>query len=160
MKSRIEIIQEKHYSPLHKYLCNFISSLEEQAEHLLKQRKFIDHLVQKKFVLGNTYSSEAKSIYRSMFYFLEYTFFEDVEDEHGYRENDVRIGFSVGYYINNEIGIRRDITSDHEDICYPDIDRHTSISQDDFEVIDKMKADFLKVLNIFIDKSNLVNRNS
>ena len=150
MKSRIEIIKQDHYNPVHMYLSNLLISLDHEAEDLLERRNF-DHLVQKKIIFGNTYSSKSTSTYRSIYYFLEYTFFEDVEDEHGYRENDVTIGFSVSYFVNDEFRITRDISSDFEDIGYSKIERCTSISQDSFDEIDKMKPDFLKVLNRFIE---------
>ena len=152
MKSRSEILKEEHYKPLHQYLCSLISSLRKEADHFLEQRNFLDHVVQKKLTLGNTYSGNRESVYRSMFYFLEYTFFEDVEDEHGYRENDVQFGISVEYYIDDEIGLTRDISSDHEDIGYQKIAKCKLVTTDDFVELDKMKVDFLKVLGTFIDE--------
>lgn len=157
MKSRSEILQQDHYKPLHEYVCALINSLQKEANQYLAERNFLHHVVQVKLILGNTYSGNRKSTHRGIFYFLEYTFFEDVEDELGYRENDVQLGFSIDYYIDDQIRIIRDISSDHEEIDYPSVEKCKSVSEDHFKEFDKMKSDFIKVLGVFINNSSDMN---
>ena len=58
----------------------------------------------------------------------------------------------MNYYINDEMRIIRDISSDVEDIGYERMERRRTFSNGDFEQIDKMKLDYLKVLGQFIDE--------
>jgi hypothetical protein len=154
MKSRSEILELDHYKPLHEYLCALINSLEKATDEYLEERDFLHHVVQKKLVLGNTYSGNRESTYRGIFYFLEYTFFEDVEDEHGYRENDVQLGLSVDYYIDDEIRIIRDIISDYEEVGYPRVEKCKSVSLEQLNEFEDMKSDFMRVIGIFVDNSS------
>jgi len=149
---RIDIIENPNFNKIHNFFCEFIQIVDIESMNILVENKFIQNLVKKELDLGLIYSKtkHLQRDYKTLFYNLEYTLVEEVEDHYGYRENDVTLNIVIDYYTDNTFIISRDIISKNGDIDYDKSERTNFISSDRINSIKGMKENFIKVLKDFI----------
>jgi hypothetical protein len=148
---KIDSIVKPSYIEDHQFLCDFIAQVEKQSIDLLSSHSFLENVIRKEVDFGLIFQME--KVPQSIFYNLEYTFFENIEDLYGGRENDVTLGIVIDYYPNGEFNISRDIISKYGDIDYSENKKVTNISNSLKSEINNMEADFLGVLQSFIKGS-------
>jgi hypothetical protein len=152
---RINIIDNPNFSKVHDFLCEFVQTVDVEAINSLVEQKFIKYLVKKEMDLGLIYrelekAKELKLDYHILFYGLQYTLVEEMEDQYGSRDNDITLYVVVNYYKDGTFILSRDVMSKNDVIDYDESERTNSISLENRNSIKDMKEDFIKMLKDFL----------
>jgi len=144
--NRLEIINK--HKDLHKFISDLFNDLDRESLALLKKTKFINNVVKKTTDLGVCYPT--KKNYKTLYYSFAYTFFEDIEDKYGGRDNDVILLLSINFYNEKYFVISREIGTLKDDIEYNNSDRLFALENNVKKEILLMKNDFLNYLTEII----------
>ncbi len=140
--NRLDIIKE--FEELHLFILNFFNDLDKESWNLLKEMKFCNNVVKKTIDLGVCYPTNKK--YTTLYYSFAYTFFEDLEDKYGGRDNDVVLLLSIKFYENKSFILAREIGTFKDDIEYADSNELFVFNNRLKDEIYSMKLDFLNYL--------------
>ena len=118
-------------------LMVYMENLDVEIMNILKKRGFLDNLVKKNVEF---FSSSI---------FLEYVFFDDLEEMYGSRENDIS---SCLYITNTDRGdfYHYDLVSEFKDFYSEEDEQYKGFIQD----LEKYKKHSIKAVELYIDEYN------
>lgn len=144
---RLDIINE--FNELHTFISNLLQELDNEIFTLLSKRKFINNVVRNNTEFGVCYPTKRE--FRTLYYSTAYTFFEDIEDKYGGRDNDVIFLISIDFFKDKSFVVSREIGTLNDDIEYEKSEKSYHLNNILKEKIYDMRIDFTNYINQLID---------